>query len=139
MCILPEIKLRYNSYIENGENQKWCYDSFLNYRSLRQAKNVRKQLEGICRKLNIRCSEKPKTNEHFNNIRKCILCGFFSQVAHADKIGKGLYMTVKDHQSVKIHPSSVIQYNPEWVMYNEFVLTQSNFIRTLTSIEPEWY
>lgn len=27
---------------------------------------------------------------------------------------------------------------PQWVMYNEFVLTSQHFIRTATSIEPEW-
>jgi pre-mRNA-splicing factor ATP-dependent RNA helicase DHX15/PRP43 len=26
----------------------------------------------------------------------------------------------------------------EWVLYNEFVLTTKNYIRTVTSVRPEW-
>jgi len=37
-----------------------------------------------------------------------------------------------------IHPSTVIDSKPDWVMYNEFVLTSRNYIRTVTIIDPEW-
>ena len=39
------------------------------------------------------------------NIRKALVCGFFTQVAHKEG-EKGAYMTVKDHQ-----------VGPKWVMY----------------------
>lgn len=39
---------------------------------------------------------------------------------------------------VMIHPSTVIDSKPDWVMYNEFVLTSRNYIRTVTIIDPEW-
>jgi pre-mRNA-splicing factor ATP-dependent RNA helicase DHX15/PRP43 len=47
-------------------------------------------------------------------------------------------MTLKDDQVVLMHPSTVIDDKPHWVMYNEFVLTKKNYIRTLTTIKPEW-
>lgn len=47
-------------------------------------------------------------------------------------------MTVKDDQVVIIHPSTVIDHKPEWVLYNEFVLTSKNYIRTVTEFNPEW-
>ena len=28
---------------------------------------------------------------------------------------------------------------PEWVIFNEFVLTSKSFIRTVTTVKPEWY
>lgn len=37
-----------------------------------------------------------------------------------------------------IHPSSTLDHKPEWCMYNEFVLTSKNYIRTVTEIQPEW-
>ena len=37
-----------------------------------------------------------------------------------------------------IHPSTVLDNKPEWVLYNEFVLTSRNYIRTVTVIRPEW-
>ena len=39
---------------------------------------------------------------------------------------------------VMIHRSTVIDSKPDWVMYNEFVLTSRNYIRTVTIIDPEW-
>lgn len=37
-----------------------------------------------------------------------------------------------------IHPSTVIDNKPDWVLYNEFLLTSRNYIRTVTKIMPEW-
>lgn len=37
-----------------------------------------------------------------------------------------------------IHPSTSLDSKPQWVMYNEFVLTSKNYIRTVTEIRPEW-
>ena len=46
-------------------------------------------------------------------------------------------MTIKDNQSVSLHPSSTLK-KPEWVVYNEFVLTSKHFIRTVTELKPDW-
>jgi pre-mRNA-splicing factor ATP-dependent RNA helicase DHX15/PRP43 len=37
-----------------------------------------------------------------------------------------------------MHPSTVIDYKPEFICYNEFMLTSKNYIRTCTVINPEW-
>lgn len=37
-----------------------------------------------------------------------------------------------------MHPSTVIDFKPEFVMYNEFMLTSKNYIRTVMVIDPEW-
>lgn len=50
----------------------------------------------------------------------------------------GHYITVKDNQLVQLHPSTVLDHKPEWALYNEFVLTTKNFIRTVTDVKPEW-
>ena len=50
----------------------------------------------------------------------------------------GHYLTIKDDQTVVMHPSTVISHRPEWLLYNEFVLTSRNYIRTVLEIEPEW-
>lgn len=62
---------------------------------------------------------------------------FILQVAHLERTGH--YLTVKDNQVVQLHPSTVLDHKPEWVLYNEFVLTTKNYIRTCTDIKPEWY
>ncbi len=54
-------------------------------------------------------------------------------VAHLERSGH--YLTIRDDQVVNLHPSTVIERKPEWVLYHEFVLTTRNFIRTVTVIQ----
>ena len=37
-----------------------------------------------------------------------------------------------------MHPSTVIDRKPDWLLYNEFVLTKKNYIRTVMIFEPSW-
>jgi pre-mRNA-splicing factor ATP-dependent RNA helicase DHX15/PRP43 len=61
------------------------------------------------------------------------------QVAKKESQGKNLYRTVKDNnEAVLLHPSTVLGYEAEWVLYNEFVLTSKSFIRTVTAVKGEW-
>ena len=59
------------------------------------------------------------------------------QVAMRDGTGK-IYRTIKDDQTVMLHPSNGLQATYDWVLYNEFVLTTKQYIRTVTAIRPEW-
>ncbi|CAN0540477.1 unnamed protein product, partial [Ectocarpus sp. 8 AP-2014] len=58
------------------------------------------------------------------------------QVAHLERSGH--YLTVKDNQVVSIHPSSVLDNKPVWCMFEEFVLTSKNYIRTVTGVQADW-
>ena len=57
-------------------------------------------------------------------------------MAHLERTGH--YLTIKDNQIVQLHPSTCLDHKPEWVLYNEFVLTTKNYIRTVTDVKPEW-
>lgn len=75
---------------------------------------------------------------YWDNIKKALVGGFFMQVGKK-KLGTGkTYLTVKDNQEVLIHPSTVVSKEGEWMIYNEFVLTSKNYIRTVTTIKPDW-
>jgi pre-mRNA-splicing factor ATP-dependent RNA helicase DHX15/PRP43 len=39
---------------------------------------------------------------------------------------------------VSLHPSCGLDTQPEWVLFNEFVLTTRPYIRTVSDIRPEW-
>ena len=73
----------------------------------------------------------------WQNIRRALVCGFFMQVAHKEG-EKNAYLTVKDNQVVSLHPSCGLETTPEWVIFNEFVLTTKPYIRTVTEVRPEW-
>ncbi|ESK89612.1 pre-mrna-splicing factor atp-dependent rna helicase prp43 [Moniliophthora roreri MCA 2997] len=73
----------------------------------------------------------------YMNIRKALVVGFFMQVAHREG-EKGSYLTVKDNQVVALHPSCGLDTQPEWVLFNEFVLTKRPYITTVTDVRAEW-
>ena len=58
-------------------------------------------------------------------------------MAHKDVRGSG-YTTCKDDQPVSSHPSNYVESQPEWLVYNEFVLTTKNWVRTVTKVEEDW-
>lgn len=59
-----------------------------------------------------------------------------TKVAHLERSGH--YLTVKDNQVVSIHPSSVLDNKPVWAMFEEFVLTSKNYIRTVTGVQVSY-
>lgn len=127
----------YHAFKQNMEDPQWCYDNFVNYRSLKSADNVRQQLCRIMDRFNLkRTSTDFTSKEYYLNIRKALCSGFFMQVAHLERTGH--YLTIKDNQIVQLHPSTCLDHKPEWVLYNEFVLTTKNYIRTVTDVKPEW-
>ncbi|XP_042184329.1 pre-mRNA-splicing factor ATP-dependent RNA helicase DHX15 isoform X5 [Oncorhynchus tshawytscha] len=129
--------LSITAMLSDHESTQWCYDNFVNYRSLMSADNVRQQLSRIMDRFSLpRRSTEFTSRDYYINIRRALVTGFFMQVAHLERTGH--YLTVKDNQVVQLHPSTVLDHKPEWVMYNEFVLTTKNYIRTCTDIKPEW-
>ncbi|KAK6524526.1 DEAH-box ATP-dependent RNA helicase prp43 [Arthrobotrys megalospora] len=123
---------------DQGAGQKWCIDNYLSYRSLTSADNVRNQLRVIMEKQEVDMRTTPfNDRNYYNNIRQALCAGFFMQVAKKVSTGKS-YKTVKDNQDVLLHPSTMLGQENEWVLYNEFVLTTKNYIRTVTSVKPEW-
>nr|CDS28337.1 pre mRNA splicing factor ATP dependent [Hymenolepis microstoma] len=127
----------YHAFKQNQEDPQWCYDNFINLRSLKSADNVRVQLSRIMDRFSLRRSSTEfSSRDYYLNIRKALVSGFFMQVAHLERTGH--YLTVKDNQIVQLHPSTVLTHKPEWVLYNEFVLTTKNYIRTVTEVKPDW-
>ena len=122
-----------------ADPRQWCHDHFLSLRALQQADNVREQLKRIMLTHEIELvSTDFHDKKYYENIRRALVAGFFMQVAKRDAAGKGVYTTVKDEQNVLLHPSASLQTESEWVVYNEFVLTKKNYIRTVTSVRAEW-
>jgi HrpA-like RNA helicase len=127
----------YHAFKQNRDDANWCYDNYINFRSLKSADNVRQQLSRIMDRFKLkRVSTDFQSKDYYTNIRKALVSGFFMQCAHLERTGH--YLTIKDNQVVQLHPSTCMDHKPEWVIYNEFVLTTKNYIRTVTEIKPEW-
>ncbi|KAI9334288.1 P-loop containing nucleoside triphosphate hydrolase protein [Obelidium mucronatum] len=124
-------------YTENNGDAQWCFRNYLNARAMKSAENVRTQLARMMQKHGLPLvSTKFDDKNYYTNIRKALTSGFFMQVAHKER--NGHYLTVKDNQVVQLHPSCCLNSKPEWVLYNEFVLTQKNYIRTCIEVKGDW-
>jgi hypothetical protein len=65
----------------DNEDAQWCYDNFINFRSLKSADNVRQQLSRIMDRFNLkRTSTEFTSKDYYLNIRKSLTTGFFMQV-----------------------------------------------------------
>ncbi|GAX81778.1 hypothetical protein CEUSTIGMA_g9206.t1 [Chlamydomonas eustigma] len=127
----------YHAWKSKQEDSSWSYDNFLNFRSLKSADSVRTQLVRICTRMGVKLVSTPfEDKNYYVNIRKAVTSGYFMQVAHLERAGQ--YLTVKDNQQVYLHPSTCLDHKPEWVLYQEFVLTSKNYIRTCMDIKGEW-
>eukprot|EP00210_Caulerpa_lentillifera_P006915 g6612.t1 len=119
---------------ETNFSVQWCYENFVQARSMRTARDVRDQLVGLMERVEVEmCSN---ISDH-DAIRKAITSGFFYHTANLQK--EGSYKTVKSRQTVHIHPSSGLkEVLPRWVVYHELVMTSKEYMRNVSEIKPEW-
>ncbi|OSD00361.1 P-loop containing nucleoside triphosphate hydrolase protein [Trametes coccinea BRFM310] len=116
--------------IIDKHDKNWCWNNYLSGRALQQAENVRSQLLRTMERYEIDLVTTDDERKLFQNIRKAL-------VAHKEG-EKSAYLTVKDNQVVSLHPSCGLDTSPEWVIFNEFVLTTKPYIRTVSEVKPEW-
>ncbi|KAH8353928.1 hypothetical protein KR067_004518 [Drosophila pandora] len=124
----------YNSWKNNKFSNAWCYENFVQIRTLKRSQDVRKQLLGIMdrHKLDVVSAGKNSVR-----IQKAICSGFFRNAAKKDP--QEGYRTLVDSQIVYIHPSSALfNRQPEWVIYHELVQTTKEYMREVTTIDPKW-
>ncbi|XP_036623061.1 pre-mRNA-splicing factor ATP-dependent RNA helicase DHX16 [Trichosurus vulpecula] len=123
----------YTQWVESGYSSQWCYENFVQLRSLRRARDVREQLEGLLERVEVGLSS---CQGDYVRVRKAITAGYFYHTARLTRSG---YRTVKQQQTVFIHPnSSLFEEQPRWLLYHELVLTTKEFMRQVLEIESGW-
>ncbi|XP_074281252.1 putative pre-mRNA-splicing factor ATP-dependent RNA helicase DEAH5 [Silene latifolia] len=124
----------YKSWKATNFSKSWCFENFIQYRSLQKAQDIRKQLLTIMAKYGL---DVVSAGKNFTKIRMAICAGFFFHVAKKDPL-EG-YRTLIENQSVYIHPSSALFHRqPEWVIYHELVMTTREYMREVTVVDPKW-
>lgn len=124
----------YKGWEASKFSNPWCFENFIQARSMKRAQDVRKQLVTIMDryKLDILSSGK-----NYKKICMAITAGFFTNAAK--KHPQEGYLTLVDQNPVYIHPSSsVFNKNPEWVIYHELVLTTKEYMRNIMVIDAKW-
>ncbi|XP_041843981.1 pre-mRNA-splicing factor ATP-dependent RNA helicase DHX16 [Melanotaenia boesemani] len=123
----------YTQWVESGYSTQWCYENFIQFRSMRRARDVRDQLEGLMDRIEV---EVVSCQEDSMPIRKAVTAGYFY---HTARLSKGGYKTVKHQQTVYVHPnSSLFEEQPRWLIYHELVFTTKEFMRQVIEIESGW-
>nr|XP_002122847.2 pre-mRNA-splicing factor ATP-dependent RNA helicase DHX16-like [Ciona intestinalis] len=123
----------YNQWANTDFSIQWCFENFIQHRSLKRARDVRDQLAGLMERVEI---EPTSSGGDSVAIRKAITAGFFYHTARLTKSG---YKTVKQHQTVHVHPnSSLFEEQPRWMVYHELVFTTKEFMRQCIEIDSAW-
>ena len=124
----------YNQWADTGYSSQWCMENFVQHRSMKRARDIRDQLEGLLERVEVEVVSNPHESQ---KIRKAITAGYFYHTARFSKGGS--YKTVKHNQSVMIHPnSSMFEDLPRWVIYHELVFTTKEYMRNVIEIKNDW-
>ncbi|KAI0813970.1 P-loop containing nucleoside triphosphate hydrolase protein [Xylaria sp. FL0064] len=124
----------YNGWKQSGYSSPWCFENFIQFRSMKRAKDVRDQLLKIMQRYRhpvISCGRDTQ------KVRRALCSGFFRNAARKDP--QEGYKTLVEGTPVYLHPSSALfGKQAEWVIYSTLVLTVKEYMHFTTSIEPKW-
>ncbi|KAK1376639.1 RNA helicase [Heracleum sosnowskyi] len=124
----------YEAWKAKGFSKPWCRENFVQSESLKRAQDVRKQLISLMDRYKLDIVSAGKNDW---KIRKAITAGFFFHAAKKDP--QEGYRTLVENQPVYIHPSSVLfERKPDWVIYNELVMTTKEYMREVIVVDPKW-
>ena len=151
----------HDSFVASFKSSKFCKDNFLNYKGLLRALEIRSQLSKLLRRLTgvstpfaSARNSLADADDVAEAIAKCLISGFFAQAAAYHH--SGVYKTVREKQSLHIHPTSVLygRKPPPLLLFNEVVQTTTPMapgdgvagvvseaeysMRDVTVIKEEW-
>ena len=125
---------------EQNTTKQWCNENFLNFRVLDRAYKSRQQLLSLLRKHSIPVEsiyEKEEELDPERVIIHALLQGMFMQTCvHNPSTKKYAFLT--GQKEAQIHPSSTIRSTPTWLIYQEYVYTNTEYIRCVSDINQEW-
>ncbi|XP_056451575.1 ATP-dependent RNA helicase DHX33-like [Gadus chalcogrammus] len=124
----------YRAFKKVSGNKEWCRENFVNSRNMGLVKAVQAQLREICLKLNMKLES---CGSDTVSVRRCLAHGMFVNAAELQPDGS--YVALDSHQSVAVHPSSVLfQAKPAYVVFNELLHTSRCYMRDLCLVDAEW-
>ncbi|KAG5651047.1 hypothetical protein H0H81_010081, partial [Sphagnurus paluster] len=129
----------WEQWAETNYSQQFCYEQFLQFKSLSRARDIRDQLAGLCERVEVVIQSNPNSND-ITPVQKAMTAGYFYNTAQLQKSGDS-YRTLKTNHTVYIHPSSsLFQHQPpvKTLLYYELVMTSKSYMRQVMEIKPSW-
>ncbi|KAL0236789.1 hypothetical protein PCE1_000186 [Barthelona sp. PCE] len=141
----------YRMYKKSPDTHRFCEQYGVSYRSMKQAVRIRVQLKDIlCRELGTKklrsIAPLPGEKNMFGmcvegseNIRRCLVYGFFSQCAQLNESRKA-FQTVLSHQECQLHPTScLMRHKPDFLIFSELQKSKNRLYMKLSSpVERSW-
>jgi pre-mRNA-splicing factor ATP-dependent RNA helicase DHX16 len=127
----------FHAWRDSGFSVQWCFENFIQAKSMKRARDVREQLVALCERVEV-----PMVSagvEDGDALGQAVVAGFFYNVARLDR--SGAYRTVKKGQGVHIHPSSCLakaEVPAPWLVFHELVDTGKEYMRQCMAIKREW-
>lgn len=122
---------------DSGFSKQWCFDNFVQARTLKRARDVRDQLDSLLDRVEIQHSSVGVGSKE--QILKALTAGFFYNACRLQK--NGSYRTMSNPHTVQLHPSSCLarsERRPRWLIYHELVFTTKEYMRQVFDIEGQW-
>jgi ATP-dependent RNA helicase DHX8/PRP22 len=124
----------YKAWEASKFSSAWCFENFIQSRSMLRAQDVRKQLVTVMDRYRLLLVSSGK---NYKIVCKAITAGFFTNVAKKDP--QEGYRTLVDQNHVYLFPGSALfSKNPEYVIYHELVMTTKEYMRNCLAIDAKW-
>ena len=124
----------YNGWKNSRFSNPWCFENFIQARSMRRAQDVRQQLVSIMERYK---HQIVSCGRNTMKVRQALCSGFFRNAARKDP--QEGYKTLIEGTIVYLHPSSAMFGKPsEHVIFHTLVLTTKEYMNFTTAIEPKW-
>lgn len=123
----------YNGWKQSKFSNPWCFENFIQARSMRRAQDVRQQLVSIMERYK---HQIVSCGRNTMKVRQALCSGFFRNAARKDP--QEGYKTLIEGTPVYMHPSSAMFGKPaEHVIFHTLVLTTKEYMHCTTGIEPK--
>lgn len=124
----------YNGWKNSNFSNPWCFENYVQNRSMKRAQDVRQQLVSIMERYK---HQVVSCGRNTMKVRQALCSGFFRNAARKDP--QEGYKTLIEGTPVYMHPSSAMFGKPaEHVIFHTLVLTTKEYMQQTTAIEPKW-
>ncbi|CAK9042973.1 ATP-dependent RNA helicase DHX8 (DEAH box protein 8) (RNA helicase HRH1) [Durusdinium trenchii] len=133
----------FGAFLEAKADAKWCQANFLKFSTLHKARKVRQQLVGMLSTV-LETSALGSAKADSTPILQCLVSSFSLRIAQRlppDGKPGVRYKTFAESLETRIHPSSGLARRdppPEWVVYNELVMTSKKYLKGVAAIDQKW-
>ncbi len=127
----------WDKYVRAGYNRRWCFDNYLNAKSLDEIRSIRKQLLDILYARNILIN---RSNDK-DAIRKAVTMGLVYNLLELEGHHEYNFVLRDLYEGIYIHPSSGLFKSfssKKFIVATKIMETKRIFASVCTQVEPEW-